>query len=102
MYICTDCGAIYEAENRPYYIDHLPYGEGFVDYKYYGCVCGGDLVQAAVCSICGEWKDADELSEGGICDACGCSIAKEARMLLREHFSVDELEYLREHLEEVL
>lgn len=101
MYICTDCGALYEAEHRPYFVDRLPYGEGYIEHKFYSCTCGGDLVEAAICSACGEWKDAEELSHG-ICDKCGAALIRDARQVLKEQFSADEWAYLQQHAEEVI
>lgn len=99
MFICKECGTLYEDEHRPYFEDKVPYGETYMTIREYVCVCGGDLAPALKCIRCGDYVDAEELAED-MCEDCQQELNKDARAVMIEHFSVDELIYLREHTEE--
>lgn len=63
MYICDKCGEIRDDfDLRSYREAH---GEEITDYS---CGCGGELVEAKQCPICGEWFIAGEI--GAVCDTC--------------------------------
>lgn len=68
MYICPDCGKLYDA--LPTTEDIQPYGEGgCVELHEVPCSCGCYLEEAKQCAICDEWQVADELTEG-VCEYC--------------------------------
>lgn len=64
MYICEDCGKIYEDEEVET-VDEMPYGERHCGLgkpiwdmsrvEVEACSCGGELVKAKKCEKCGEW-----------------------------------------------
>lgn len=52
MYICKECGDTYTENDAPKYKDFTRFGEKhFID----DCFCGGELVEANECEICGEY-----------------------------------------------
>lgn len=64
MYICEDCGKIYEdeeavsVEEMPYGEEHCGLGKPIWDnnrVEVETCSCGGELVKAKKCEKCGEW-----------------------------------------------
>ena len=67
MYVCLDCGAVYEEQptrtERHGELDGNWY-ETFVE-----CPCGGAIEKAVECAVCGEWYSNDDLTEG-VCDYC--------------------------------
>ena len=63
MLICDKCGCTVEESELLTYREAN--GEERTDYS---CRCGGDLVEAKECPICGEWFIADEI--GAVCDTC--------------------------------
>lgn len=64
MYICKDCGKIYEDEEAE---------DVYVTTSYYNlaeivsCCCGGELVKAKRCEKCDEFMPEDNLA---LCDSC--------------------------------
>ena len=67
MYICNDCGAVFE---EPKIIEeHHPYGMGYATEYWAVCSCCGDtdIQEAEECCRCGEYVA--ELHEG-MCDIC--------------------------------
>ena len=73
MKICTHCLSVFsesEVVNEGYIYDDTPYGRFALatDHTLSGCLeCGGELVEAKRCKICGEWIPEDSLD---ICDVC--------------------------------
>ena len=56
MYICLECGEVFEEPKR--YTENCGYGASNdpYDYHYSGCpVCGGNYDEAIECDMCGEW-----------------------------------------------
>lgn len=64
MYICKDCGKIYEDEEAE---------DVYATTRYYNlveidsCTCGGELVKAKRCQKCDEFMPEDSFS---LCDSC--------------------------------
>lgn len=66
MYICNECGAVFD-DPKTYY-EHHPYGMGYAEEKWLVCpYCYGDFQEAEQCEECGEYVA--EL-EDGLCDIC--------------------------------
>ncbi len=73
MKICTHCLSVFsesEVVNEGYIYDDTPYGRFALatDHTLSGCLeCGGELVEAKRCKICGEWIPEDTED---ICEVC--------------------------------
>ena len=68
MYICPDCGKLFDEE--PTAQESRDYGEGkCFETVSIPCACGTYPEEAKECAICGEWEVADELIEG-VCEYC--------------------------------
>lgn len=69
MVICEDCGAVLDENDlitsKSYVSDYM----GGCYETYSVCTCGGDVVEATQCEICGEYFRSDEMHDG-ICDEC--------------------------------
>lgn len=67
MFICPECGALFE-EPKIYY-EHHPYGMGYADEKWAVCPeCGeAGFEKAKWCKCCGEWVE--KLTDG-LCAEC--------------------------------
>ena len=67
MYICLDCGHIFDEPKEwveTHGFDYGPYEE------WSGCPrCGGAYEKAVECDICGEYYRKSELTDG-LCDNC--------------------------------
>lgn len=63
MLICSHCGEHYEESELKYVRES--HGEVHCDYT---CHCGGELVGARKCLVCGE--DFDNTDLHGVCEAC--------------------------------
>lgn len=67
MYICNECGEVFEQFKIA--IEYHPYGEGYATEKWAVCpYCkDNDFQEAKECENCGEYVA--ELTEG-LCDKC--------------------------------
>lgn len=67
MYICTDCGAVFETAKIEK--ENHPYGMGYATEEYCVCPsCGStNFSEAEKCELCGEY--CAELNEG-LCESC--------------------------------
>lgn len=67
MYICVECGQVFEEPDVFY--EHHPYGMGYAEERWRVCPrCGeAGFVKAKMCDCCGEYVA--ELTDG-LCDAC--------------------------------
>lgn len=71
MFICLNCGEVFDennigntTENRGYY------GDEKCSAKISCCpICAGEYEEAAQCKICGEYHPKDDLT-GGVCEEC--------------------------------
>lgn len=69
MYICLECGAVFEEPET--------WEEGRGEFWGFPCSetvsgcpeCGGDYEEALQCAECGEWFFTDELDDG-LCEDC--------------------------------
>ena len=73
MYICLDCGAVFDEPQHweeKHGLTHGPYEE------FSGCPeCGGAYAETFKCSCCDEWIDGDYIEtadDGRYCEACYC------------------------------
>ncbi len=69
MWICKKCGNLVEEVALKF--DHVPIGGRSYPVKAYQteCRCGGDLVHAMRCGMCGEWFADDDLTDD-LCAPC--------------------------------
>lgn len=65
MYICADCGRLYD--EMPTHTER--HDDYYSEPVNSGCYCGGDIEEAVRCSVCGEYHSADMLTEK-VCDYC--------------------------------
>ena len=69
MWICKKCGNLIEEVALKF--DHVPIDGRSYPVKAYQteCPCGGDLVHALRCGMCGEWFADEDLTDG-LCAPC--------------------------------
>ena len=81
MYICKDCGAVFE-EPYKWRDDPSPAGVSLSSgyYEYWECPsCGSeDVDEAERCEVCGEY-----IAESGICESCRAQIEEEVKDIKR-------------------
>lgn len=63
MLVCTRCGMLVNEGDLKYVTE--PHGETHLDTV---CHCGGELVEAKKCKVCGKWFDSTDLHE--VCECC--------------------------------
>ena len=73
MYICYNCGAVFETP--AVYEEHHPYGRGYATEEWAICPCcdSTDFEEAKRCSHCGNFFAELEYvqgHEGGLCEEC--------------------------------
>lgn len=70
-YFCTDCGNLFEDGEEGRYTDTLDYIDRDPYQEPRTCcpVCGGDFVEAEICSVCGSANDPDKMI-GKFCPEC--------------------------------
>jgi len=98
MYICDDCGHIFEEpitwEER-HGFTHGPFE------RWYGCPhCKGSYEEAKRCDNCGEYISKDESSD--LCRACQDDVVDRFNRFIRDEFNEAEREFLLEHVEETI
>ena len=97
MFLCMDCGAVFEEPNEVYdvWLEHF----GYPCRKMYDSCpkCYSDnIVKAKRCGICGEYLEASKLEEG-FCPQCAlkvirkfddflCMLTKEEKKLLNAKY----------------
>ena len=72
MYICKKCGEI--TEDIPYKVTSRGYFNSYDDFELPDgtegrCDCGGKVVEAVQCVVCGEYVPLDE-SNSSVCEYC--------------------------------
>ena len=69
MYICCDCGSVLDEDElhteRSYVSDYM--GGSYEDTV--SCPCGGEIVEAEKCSLCGEYYRPEDMQDD-ICIEC--------------------------------
>lgn len=107
MFICTDCGLVFE-EVGSYSENHASYGDAPAVEEWSCCpCCEGCFEEAEQCKICGEFFLQKNV-HGGVCNSCiaehsdietcmQASNVKEAvelDLFLLSMFSVDQIEHI--------
>lgn len=66
MFICNECGEVFEEPRR--WEEHHPYGMTYATEYWSECPrCGGGYEEARQCTICGEYV---AQTMDGMCDEC--------------------------------
>lgn len=65
MFICTDCGRLYD--EMPIHTEH--HDDYYSEPVNSDCYCGGMVEEAKRCKVCGEYVTEDDIVEG-VCEAC--------------------------------
>ena len=103
MYICLDCGRIFDEDEADVIRDDpspagvsLPSGY----YEYPCCPdCGSDyLGETEKCMLCGEYVGEDDMI-GGFCKDCAADVLGRMSIILNKEFTATEVEWLKEHWE---
>lgn len=91
-YKCLSCGR--EFETPKVVRDTIPYGSQYVQGPEYDCCpyCSGDFKEAKVCEFCGD-SYIGSIYEG-VCNNCINIVAKRHSDLLKEKFTLKEIEIL--------
>lgn len=63
MLVCNKCGKLISEDDLKYVTE--PHGEKHLDFN---CKCGGELIEATECKVCGKWFDGTDLH--GVCEGC--------------------------------
>lgn len=65
MFICTDCGRLYD--EMPVHTEH--HDDYYSELVNSDCCCGGMIDEAKRCKVCGEYVTEDDIVEG-VCEDC--------------------------------
>ncbi len=102
MLVCKECGESFFEEDVEERSEDVGFcGSRRVYQTVWACpVCGSDdIAEAKQCSVCGEWKDEDEVEEE-VCDDCRIRIRMEFDRALPEIFTPEQIRALRLMVEE--
>lgn len=89
MYICLDCGKVFE--------DYIRIETDYGEKKSVSPCCCGAFAEAEQCEECEEWVEAEEV-ENGMCCKCQCKLEKRFNEILDKHFFYNEKEYILNNL----
>lgn len=96
MYICEECGFIFEEEQKAEWYEER--GEYFgtpVSEAWSGCPhCHGSYREIEPCKACGEYKYIEEGED--FCEECKENIERRFNELLEKEFTEEERELLNE------
>ena len=100
MYICNDCGHVFDDGESQTERDYRGECHGSPSYEEYRVcpVCGGNYDEAVKCAECGDYAAVSDL-ESGICPDCVKRTDKELRAVLLNCFSPAQREYLEDSYE---
>lgn len=100
-FICEDCGRVLTEDEIESWIE--PHGE-----ELSGCPsCGGNVVEAEECSVCGKDYATTSLRavinkrhriDDLICEECRDNIIEEFSNILKEHYKDDELKDFKQEV----
>lgn len=70
MYICLDCGCVFDEDEMGTYTEQHPYGMGYAGETFVCCPsCKGSFDEAVECKGCGEYFAKDNMHDE-MCDKC--------------------------------
>ena len=93
-YVCKDCGRIFDESEIVTYTES--YGERFT----VSPCCNEEFYEADMCEKCGEWVDPLEMN-GNICKDCEEELVEEAKKILHQRFTKEELDVIFDHVDEL-
>ena len=96
MYRCLECGHLFEEGEQAEWTEMhgFNYGNGE---RFSGCpICKGDYEEIKPCKICGGY---DNETNDGFCEECQKDIMKRFNQLIKDNFSEEEIEFLKEEQE---
>ncbi len=93
MFICLDCGNVFDEPNT--YIEHHPYGDGYVNEEFGYCPhCNGDYAEAVQCEQCGEYYIEEDMHDSIMCNACANENRKSIAKAIAKLFTKEEFDNL--------
>lgn len=99
MYKCRDCGVIFNEDEAHTYTEFIGECHGDKAYvTFIDCpVCHGGIEEINPCPICGEYDDIDEGET--YCNHCKKTVQRKFEQSIKDNFSEEEIQYLRDELE---
>lgn len=77
MYICPDCGCVFDESEVKVWTENHGLPGGFHE-TFYGCPeCGSGYEEAYYCEECEEWFALSDMYDQDICIACAEKLGKE-------------------------
>lgn len=72
MWICNDCGAVFEKDENSTYNEYHSYGDGYAAETWSCCPdCKeNDIEEAFLCPRCDEYVAESKLSDHNLCPVC--------------------------------
>lgn len=98
MYKCLECGHLFEEGEQKTYRECVGECHGSPAYQEFSVcpVCGEEYEEVKPCKICGSY---DKESDKDYCDECQKDIKKRFNQLIKDNFSEQEIEFLKEEQE---
>lgn len=88
MYYCERCKKYIDED------EFVEYEEN--GYTYKECKCGGDLVRAETCKICGQPFVNGDSALDSYCDDCSKKTVEKFRKMMKENFNENEFEIIND------
>jgi RecJ-like exonuclease len=98
MYKCVACGHLFEDGEQKTYRENMGECHGSPAYQEFSVcpICGEDYEEVKPCKICGSYEHE---TDNGFCEECQKDIMKRFNQLIKDNFSEEEIEFLKEEQE---
>lgn len=98
MYKCVACGHLFEDGEQKNYRENVGECHGSPAYQEFSVcpVCGEDYEEVKPCKICGSYEHKHDEE---FCKECQKDIMKRFNQLIKDNFSEQEIEFLKEEQE---
>lgn len=94
MFICLDCGEVFETPSAVIEDMGECHGErAYREYKVSPC-CGGDYDYASACEKCGNYTTPSQYDRFGLCSFCEEEILERCQLILAQNFTEREINFL--------
>lgn len=100
MYRCLECGYIFDDESVTHITELIgeAWGRPVYENRSVCPICGEAFEEVEPCRICGKYETIENGEE--ICEDCKVRVVKDFKRLINQNFLAEEIEFLKEFLEE--